>query len=69
MGGFLTILLTNHKKKQEVESRKSRQNLDRYCYSMLNQLLKMCHHFNIDPRSLNRLYEQKVSINVKYSDK
>ena len=68
MGRFLKILLTNHKKKQELESRKSRQNLDRFCYSMLNQLLKMCYYFNIDSRSLNRLYEQKVSINVKYSD-
>jgi len=40
-----------------------------YRHAMLNQLLKMCYHFHIDPRSLNRLYEQKVSINVKYSDK
>jgi len=37
-----------------------------YRHAMLNQLLKMCYHFNIDPRWLNRLYEQKASINVKY---
>ena len=39
-----------------------------YRHAMLNQLLKICYHFNIDPRSLNRLYEQKASINVKYGD-
>jgi glycosyltransferase involved in cell wall biosynthesis len=39
-----------------------------YRHAMLNQWLKMCYHFNIDPRSLNRLYEQKASINVKYGD-
>jgi glycosyltransferase involved in cell wall biosynthesis len=39
-----------------------------YRHAMLNQLLKMCYHFNIDPRSLNRLYEQKASINVKYGE-
>ncbi|MBD2187464.1 glycosyltransferase [Pseudanabaena mucicola] len=37
-----------------------------YCHAMLNQLLKICYHLNIDPRWLNRLYEQKASINVKY---
>ena len=37
-----------------------------YRHAMLNQLLKMCYHFNIDPSWLNRLYEQKASINVKY---
>jgi glycosyltransferase involved in cell wall biosynthesis len=37
-----------------------------YRHAMLNQVLKICYHFNIDPRSLNRLYEQKVGINVKY---
>jgi hypothetical protein len=31
-------------------------------------LLKMCYHFNIDPSRLNRLYEQKASINVKYDE-
>jgi len=35
---------------------------------MLNQLLKICYHLNIDPQWLNRLYEQKSSINVKYGD-
>jgi glycosyltransferase involved in cell wall biosynthesis len=37
-----------------------------YRHAMLNQLLKICYHFHIDPRWLNRLYEQKASINVKY---
>lgn len=37
-----------------------------YRHAMLNQWLKICYHLNIDPRSLNRLYEQKASINVKY---
>ena len=37
-----------------------------YRHAMLNQLLKICYHFNIDPKMLNRLYEQKASINVKY---
>jgi glycosyltransferase involved in cell wall biosynthesis len=39
-----------------------------YRHAMLNQLLKMCYHFNIDPSRLNRLYEQKASINVKYDE-
>ena len=39
-----------------------------YRHAMLNQWLKICYHCNIDPRSLNRLYEQKASINVKYGD-
>jgi glycosyltransferase involved in cell wall biosynthesis len=37
-----------------------------YRHAMLNQVLKICYLLNIDPRSLNRLYEQKSSINVKY---
>ncbi|MDX2256044.1 MAG: glycosyltransferase [Pseudanabaenaceae cyanobacterium bins.39] len=37
-----------------------------YRHAMLNQWLKVCYHLHIDPRSLNRLYEQKVSINVNY---
>ena len=37
-----------------------------YRHAMLNQLLKICYYFRIDPRWLNRLYEQKASINVKY---
>jgi glycosyltransferase involved in cell wall biosynthesis len=37
-----------------------------YRHAMLNQVLKICYLLNIDPRSLNRLYEQKTSINVKY---
>ncbi|WP_286392802.1 glycosyltransferase [Pseudanabaena mucicola] len=39
-----------------------------YRHAMLNQLLKICYHLNIDPQWLNRLYEQKSSINVKYGD-
>jgi len=37
-----------------------------YRHAMLNQALKICYYLKIDPRSLNRLYEKKVSINVKY---
>jgi len=37
-----------------------------YRHAMLNQLLKICYHFRIDPQWLNRLYEQKASINVRY---
>ncbi|MBD2176665.1 glycosyltransferase [Pseudanabaena sp. FACHB-1998] len=37
-----------------------------YRHALLNQLLKICYHFKIDPQWLNRLYEQKASINVKY---
>lgn len=37
-----------------------------YRHAMLNQLLKVCYHFRIDPQWLNRLYEQKASINVRY---
>ena len=40
-----------------------------YQHALLNQVLKVCYHLNIDPRSLNRLYEQKTSINVKYGDR
>ena len=39
-----------------------------YRHAMLNQWLKMCYHLNLDPRWLNRLYEQKASINVKYGN-
>jgi glycosyltransferase involved in cell wall biosynthesis len=39
-----------------------------YRHAMLNQWLKICYHLNIDPRSLNLLYEQKAGINVKYGD-
>jgi glycosyltransferase involved in cell wall biosynthesis len=39
-----------------------------YRHAMLNQLLKICYHLNLDPRWLNRLYEQKASINVKYDN-
>lgn len=37
-----------------------------YRHAMLNQLLKICYYFRIDPQWLNRLYEQKASINVRY---
>ena len=37
-----------------------------YQHAMLNQLLKMCYHFNIDPKFLNRIYEKRYSINTKY---
>lgn len=37
-----------------------------YRHAMLNQLLKICYYLRIDPLWLNRLYEQKASINVKY---
>ncbi|BBC24468.1 glycosyltransferase [Pseudanabaena sp. ABRG5-3] len=39
-----------------------------YRHAMLNQLLKACYHFKIDPTWLNRLYEQKAGINVKYEE-
>lgn len=39
-----------------------------YRHAMLNQLLKACYHFKINPAWLNRLYEQKASINVKYGE-
>lgn len=38
-----------------------------YRHAMLNQWLKICYHLNINPQFLNRLYEQKTSINVKYA--
>ncbi len=40
-----------------------------YRHAMLNQLLKICYHCNIEPKWLNRFYEQKASINVKYDYK
>jgi glycosyltransferase involved in cell wall biosynthesis len=39
-----------------------------YRHAMLNQLLKICYLLNIDPKHLNRWYEQKASINVKYGE-
>lgn len=39
-----------------------------YRQALLNQLLKVMYHLNIDPRWMNRLYEQKVQINVTYTD-
>jgi glycosyltransferase involved in cell wall biosynthesis len=37
-----------------------------YRHAMLNQWLKVCYHFNIDPKFLNRIYEKRYSINTKY---
>ncbi len=37
-----------------------------YRHAMLNQLLKLCYHLKIDPKHLNRIYEQRHSINTKY---
>ncbi len=53
-------------KGQVITSARRFQQRGIYRHAMLNQLLKICYHANIDPRWLNRLYEQKASINVKY---
>ena len=37
-----------------------------YKQALLNQALKLMYHLNIDPQWMNRLYEQKVQINVTY---
>ena len=37
-----------------------------YRQALLNQTLKLMYHLNIDPQWMNRLYEQKVQINVTY---
>lgn len=39
-----------------------------YQQAILNQLLKTMYHLKLDPRWLNRLYEQQVQINVTYTD-
>ena len=53
---------------QVITSARRFQQRGIYRHALLNQWLKLCYHLNIDPRSLNRLYEQKASINVKYND-
>jgi glycosyltransferase involved in cell wall biosynthesis len=37
-----------------------------YRHALLNQMLKLCYLFNIDPKHLNRLYEKNYNINTKY---
>ncbi|MEM9906166.1 MAG: glycosyltransferase [Cyanobacteria bacterium P01_D01_bin.44] len=37
-----------------------------YKHALLNQLLKLMYHANLDPKYLNRLYEHKSQINVAY---
>ncbi|MEO0457518.1 MAG: glycosyltransferase [Cyanobacteria bacterium P01_A01_bin.114] len=37
-----------------------------YKHALLNQLLKVMYHANLDPKHLNRLYEHKSQINVVY---
>ncbi|MEM6518233.1 MAG: glycosyltransferase [Cyanobacteria bacterium P01_D01_bin.71] len=39
-----------------------------YQQALLNQMLKVMYHLKLDPRWMNRLYEQKVQINVTYTD-
>ncbi|MEM6838656.1 MAG: glycosyltransferase [Cyanobacteria bacterium P01_C01_bin.120] len=39
-----------------------------YRQALLNQMLKVMYHLKLDPRWMNRLYEQKVQINVTYAD-
>ncbi len=38
-----------------------------YHQALLNQALKAMYHLQIDPRWMNRLYEQKTQINVNYA--
>ena len=38
-----------------------------YRQALLNQILKLMYYANLDPKRLNRLYEQKSQINVAYS--
>ncbi|MEL6554491.1 MAG: glycosyltransferase [Cyanobacteria bacterium J06621_11] len=40
-----------------------------YRQALLNQLLKLMYYANLDPKHLNRLYEQKSQINVGYGPK
>ncbi len=37
-----------------------------YKHALLNQWLKLTYHLGLDPRLLNRWYEQKAQINVRY---
>ena len=37
-----------------------------YRQALLNQMLKVMYHLGIDPKWMNRLYEQKTQINVAY---
>ncbi|MGQ9865768.1 MAG: glycosyltransferase [Pseudanabaenaceae cyanobacterium] len=39
-----------------------------YRQALLNQALKLCYHLRVDPRVLNRWYEQSFPINVQYED-
>jgi len=39
-----------------------------YQQAILNQMLKLMYHLRLDPRWMNRLYEQRTQINVTYSD-
>jgi len=37
-----------------------------YQQAILNQILKICYRLKVDPKYMNKLYEQKSSINVTY---
>lgn len=37
-----------------------------YRQALLNQILKVMYHLELDPRWMNRLYEQQTQINVRY---
>lgn len=39
-----------------------------YRQALMNQTLKLMYHLNLDPRWMNRLYEQQIQINVTYVD-
>ncbi|MBE7385265.1 MAG: glycosyltransferase [Leptolyngbya sp. SIO1E4] len=39
-----------------------------YRQAVLNQTLKVMYHLGIDPKWMNRLYEQRVQINVAYGE-
>lgn len=51
-----------------VTSARRYRNRGVYQQALLNQMLKLMYHLRLDPRWMNRLYEQRTQINVTYSD-
>lgn len=51
-----------------ITSARRYRNRGVYRQALMNQMLKVMYHLKLDPRWMNRLYEQKVQINVTYTD-
>jgi hypothetical protein len=51
-----------------ITSARRYRNRGIYRQAVMNQTLKLMYYLKLDPRRMNRLYEQTTQINVRYSD-